>query len=126
MKILGVGGVFFKAHNVESYRKWWRDHMGAELTDWGTMEYASDGKGQTMMAPFKPDSDYFKGSDERFMINLRVDDVAGLIDKARAGGAKIIGEIEDTEFGIFGWFIDPEGIKIELWQEPSDSQTSQE
>jgi len=52
------------------------------------------------------------------MINLRCDDVKALIENARDGGAKICGEIEDTEFGIFGWFIDPEGIKIELWQEP--------
>ena len=116
--ILGVSGVFFKCKDAESYRTWWKDHMGAELTEWGTLEYTPDGKGRTMMAPFKSDSDYFDGTDERFMINLRVDDVATLIERARKGGAKIMGEIKDTEFGIFGWFIDPEGIKIELWQEP--------
>jgi len=117
-KILAVSGVFFKCSDAENYRKWWKDHMGADLTEWGTMEYLPDGKGRTMMCPFKPDSDYFKGSNERFMINLRVDNVAELIERARKGGAKIMGDIEDTEFGIFGWFIDPEGIKIELWQEP--------
>ena len=52
------------------------------------------------------------------MINLRVDNVRELIAKARKGGAEIVGDIDDTEFGIFGWFIDPEGIKIELWEEP--------
>ena len=31
--ILGVGGVFFKCKNVEAYRQWWKDHMGAELTE---------------------------------------------------------------------------------------------
>jgi len=91
-KILGVSGVFFKCKDPEGYRKWWREHMGAELTDWGTMEYLPDGKGRTMISPFKPDSDYFEGSEERFMINLRVDDVASLIEKARKGGAKIMGE----------------------------------
>ena len=116
--ILAVGGVFFKCKDVEGYRAWWAKYMGAELTDWGTFEYTPDGKGRTMMSPFKSDSDYFDGTDERFMINLRVDNVAALIERARKGGAKIMGEIEDTEFGIFGWFIDPEGIKIELWQEP--------
>lgn len=116
-KILAVSGVFIKCEDPEEYRKWWRKHMGAELTDWGTLEYLPDGKGRSMFAPFKADSDYFKGSDERFMVNLRVDNVAALIEKARKGGAKIIGDIEDTEYGIFGWFIDPEGIKIELWQE---------
>jgi predicted enzyme related to lactoylglutathione lyase len=117
-QILGVGGVFFKCRDVTAYRAWWAEHMGAALTDWGTMEYAPDGKGQTMMSPFADDSDYFGGSEARFMINLRVDDVASLIERARKGGAIITAEVETNEFGTFGWFIDPEGIKIELWQEP--------
>lgn len=128
-KILGLGGVFYRTQDTESYRAWWGEHMGVDITDWGTMEWGSFGgddapaaQGEvtrTMMSPFKADSDYFKGSDQPFMINLRVDDAAKLVEQARAGGATVIGEVEDTEFGIFGWFIDPEGIKIELWQPPS-------
>ncbi len=116
-KILGLGGVFFRCENVEDYRKWWADHMGVDVAQWGSMEWKADGKGRTMMSPFKFDSEYMAPSTEKFMINLRVDDVRGLIEKAKSGGATVIGEVEDTEYGIFGWFIDPEGIKIELWQE---------
>lgn len=115
-KILGLGGVFFRCQDVDAYRAWWAEHMGVKIEEWGAMQWDNDGKDFTMMSPFKGDSDYFASSSHRFMINLRVDDVAGLIEKARKGGANIIGEIEHTEFGIFGWFIDPEGIKIELWQ----------
>jgi len=118
-KILGLGGVFFKCRDVDAYRKWWAEHMEMDVTDWGTMEWDSDGKGKVMMSPFTGDSDYLDPSEKDFMINLRVDDVAALIEKARQGNAKIIGDVEDTEYGIFGWFIDPEGIKIELWQETS-------
>ena len=116
-KILGLGGVFYTCKDAAAYRKWWADHMNADITDWGTMEWNPDNKGRTMMSPFESDSTYLAPSSERFMINLRVDDVRSLIEKAKNGGAKIIGEVEDTEYGIFGWFIDPEGIKIELWQE---------
>jgi len=115
-KILGLGGVFFKCKDVDNYRAWWAEHMGVNIAEWGSMEWMADGQGRTMMSPFKGDSEYLQPSTERFMINLRVDDVRGLIEKARTGGAAIIGEIDDTEYGIFGWFIDPEGIKIELWQ----------
>ena len=118
-KILGLGGVFFTCKDVESYRKWWAEHMDVDVTDWGTMEWITDGKGRTMFSPFKSDSTYLEPSGERFMINLRCNDVRSLIEKARNGGAEIIGDIDDTEYGIFGWFIDPEGIKIELWQEPN-------
>lgn len=123
-RILGLGGVFIRCKDVDSYRAWWRDKMGVNLTDWGTMEWvyekeaASDSPSRTMLSPFEDSSDYFKPSHERVMFNLRTDDVRGMIEKAKAAGAQIAGEVEDTEFGIFGWFIDPAGYKIELWQEP--------
>jgi len=116
-QILGLGGVFFKCSDVEVYRKWWADHLGVDVKECGAFQWNSDGKSFAMMSPFKADSEYFEPSSEKFMINLRVDDVATLIEQARKGGATIVGEVEDTEYGIFGWFIDPEGIKIELWQE---------
>lgn len=116
-KVLGLGGVFFRCPNVESYRAWWAEHLGVDVAEWGSMEWEADGKGRTMMSPFANDSTYLEPSQEKFMINLRVDDVRALIEQAQAGGAQIVGEVEDTEYGIFGWFIDPTGIKIELWQE---------
>lgn len=116
-QVLGLGGVFFKCADVEAYRTWWAEHMGVKIEDWGSMQWASDGKAFTMVSPFKGDSDYLNPSEHKFMINLRVDNVRALIEKAKSGGASVVGEIEDTEYGIFGWFIDPEGIKIELWQD---------
>jgi len=116
-KVLGFGGVFYKVADKDAYLAWWRDHMGLVPTDWANFEWMPDGKGRAMMSPFANDSDYLAPSKAQFMINLRVDDVAALIDRAQLGGAEVIGEVENTEYGIFGWFIDPEGIKIELWQE---------
>ena len=116
-KVLGLGGVFFICENAESYRQWWADHMGIDVKSWGAFQWNSDGKSFTMMSPFGKDSEYLQPSTARFMINLRVDDVRTLLEQAKNGGATVIGEVEETEYGIFGWFIDPEGIKIELWQE---------
>ena len=116
-KILGLGGVFYKCTDVEAYRKWWAEAMGVKIEEWGAIQWSSDGEGFTMMSPFKGESDYLDPSTKGFMINLRVDDTRAMLKKAEAGGATVIGEVEESEFGIFGWFIDPEGIKIELWQE---------
>jgi predicted enzyme related to lactoylglutathione lyase len=116
-KVLGLGGVFYPCKDVEAYRDWWATHMGVKVEDWGSMQWASDGQAMTMMSPFKSDTDYLKPSTKDFMINLRVDDARAMREKARAGGATIIEKVEDSEFGVFCWFIDPEGIKIELWQE---------
>ena len=118
-KILGVGGVFVKCDDPDAYKDWWKTHMGVVPSEWGGIEWQSDGKAFTLLSTFKTDTDYFEPSDASFMINLRVDDVPGMIEKARTGGAKIIGEISDEGYGVFGWFIDPIGIKIELWQDTS-------
>lgn len=122
-KVLGVSGIFLKCRDVEAYRQWWTDHMGLDITDWGTFEWERKQGSRSMFSPFSGDSTYFAPSKERVMINLQVEDVPTLIEQARSGGAEIIGAIEPTEYGTFGWFIDPEGYKIELWEAPSASPT---
>lgn len=117
-KILGVGGVFLRCKNVESYRSWWKDVMGVDITDWGTFEWERKSGARSMLSPFEENTTYFEPSSQRVMINLEVEDVPALIERAKSGGAEIIGKIEPTEYGIFGWFIDPEGYKIELWEAP--------
>jgi len=123
-KVLGFGGVFFKVSDPKAYCDWYANVLGVDITDWGTMEWESDGQGRTMFSPFSKDTTYLEPSQASFMVNLRVDDVATLIERVRSSGADFIGNVEDTEFGIFGWFIDPEGIKIELWQEPPTAESA--
>lgn len=93
--------------------------MGVVPSEWGSIEWKNDGQAMTLLSSFKADTDYFAPSEAAFMINLRVDDVPGMLEKARKGGAKIIGEVSDEGYGVFGWFIDPIGIKIELWEDKS-------
>ena len=110
-RILGIGGIFIKCPDPQAYQNWWSEHMGVDVPQWGAMEWPNDGKAMTLLSTFTDDSDYFNPSKAQFIINLRVDDVAGMLEKARAGGAKIIGDISDEGYGIFGWFLDPLGIK---------------
>lgn len=121
-KVLGVGGIFLRCLDVEAYRNWWAQIMGLDITDWGTFEWERTDSSRSMFSPFADDSTYFEPSTERIMINLQVEGVPELIDKARRGGANICGEIETSEYGTFGWFIDPEGYKIELWEAPPASR----
>lgn len=54
------------------------------------------------------------------MQNFRVHDLEGLLKKLAKEGVTIIGEMETYDYGKFGWILDLEGNKIELW-EPIDS-----
>ncbi len=60
----------------------------------------------------------FEDSKE-YMFNLIVDDLRGALRQVKEGGAEIIDEIQEYEFGKFGWFMDPDGNKVELWELPA-------
>jgi predicted enzyme related to lactoylglutathione lyase len=68
---------------------------------------------------FKKDSDHFPVT-QPTMLNLQVDDLAGVLEKLRAAGADVDPKVEDSEYGKFGWFKDPEGNRVELFQPPAD------
>ena len=38
------------------------------------------------------------------------------LKQVKEGGAEVIGDIEKMEYGSFGWFMDPDGNKVELWE----------
>ena len=36
----------------------------------------------------------------------------------RDEGCNVLEKTDDSEYGEFGWVMDPEGNKVELWQPP--------
>ena len=120
-KVLGVGGIFFKSENPEQLGNWYQQWLGVNIDEsfGGSVFMAKDmhERGYTIWAPFKKDTEYFQPSNSAFMINLVVDDLEEALKQVAEGGAELCGEpIEEEGFGKFGWFLDPEGNKVELWQ----------
>ena len=60
----------------------------------------------------------FAPSASTFMINYRVKDLAALLQELREESCNVLEKTDDSEFGKFGWVMDPEGNKVELWQPP--------
>ena len=52
-------------------------------------------------------------------MNYRVDDLLGLVAALKAEGCNVLDKVDDSEYGKFGWVIDPEGNKVELWEPPA-------
>lgn len=121
-KVVGVGGVFFKANDTKKLQQWYQDVLGIEMGEYGATFMAKDfpDAGYTAFSLFKRDSNYFdipnKPEQQTFMVNFMVDDLFGLLIKVERAGGSIIGKPEEYEYGKFGWIADPEGNKIELWQ----------
>jgi len=54
------------------------------------------------------------------MFNYRVENLHELLKVLKEEGVTIVGEVQEYEYGKFGWILDNDGNKIELW-EPVDS-----
>ena len=116
-KVTGLGGIFYKVADTDATKAWYQDKLGVG-GEWGAMFpfKADSADGFTLLSPFKQDSDYFGPSELPFMINLRVDDLDAMIAELGAKGIAILGR-QDEDYGRFAWILDPDGVKVELWQQ---------
>lgn len=115
-RVTGIGGVFFKTANPEATRNWYKKHLGIESTQYGAVFKWEEKDGCTAWNPFPADTQYFNPSTQPFMINYRVADLEALIAVLKEEGVAIVGEIESYSYGKFGWILDLDGNKIELWE----------
>jgi catechol 2,3-dioxygenase-like lactoylglutathione lyase family enzyme len=115
-RVLGIGGVFFKAADPAALRAWYTRVLGFDVTDWGGALFGPLDRGHTVWSPFADDTTYFQPSAHRFMINLMVDDLDGVLARVTQEGVPILDRQVMGGMGRFAWIMDPEGIKIELWE----------
>lgn len=120
--VTGIGGVFFKARDPKALGDWYREHLGLDVQSWGgaALRWGTpdNPSGTTAWSLFSADTTHFEPSAAAFMINYRVDNLSELLQSLRAKGCNVVDRTEKSEHGEFGWVIDPEGNKIELWQPP--------
>ncbi len=118
-KALGVGGVFFKSEDPEKLGRWYQKWLGVPVEHPYGASFKPESLppgGMTVWAPFSGSTSYFEPSTRDYMFNLIVDNVEEALSQVAEGGAEIVGEIQDEDYGRFGWFVDPEGNKVELWE----------
>ncbi|HEY0429399.1 MAG TPA: VOC family protein [Pyrinomonadaceae bacterium] len=122
-KVTGIGGIFFFSDNLEETRDWYAKNLGLEINEWGSssFEFRNVNKPEEINSlqwcPFKKGSEYFAPSKKEFMINYRVQNIEGLVNKLKENGVTIVDEIATFEYGKFVHIMDAEGNKIELWEQ---------
>ena len=116
-RVLGIGGLFFRARDPKALSKWYADHLGVSEVpaDYADTAWRQSG-GTTVFAPFQQETEYFGDPDKQWMINFRVRDLDAMA--AQLGGAGIKLEIEKEVYpnGRFARLSDPEGNPIQLWE----------
>jgi predicted enzyme related to lactoylglutathione lyase len=108
-RVTGIGGIFFKSKDPQASAEWYKNHLGLDIKDWGGTEFSwsKDNSLMTGTTVWSP-----------FMINYRVHDLHALLTILREEGCAVEDKVEESEFGKFGWVIDIDGNKVELWQPP--------
>jgi len=119
-RVTGIGGVFFNAKDPAALREWYRRHLGLEILEWGgAVFHGPEAAGATVWNVFEADTGYFDPSPAPFMINYRVADLDHVLAALRVEGCAVDERTEVSELGKFGWVMDPEGHRVELWEPPA-------
>lgn len=123
-RVTGIGGIFFQAKDAPALQAWYQRHLGIDVQAWGGTAFSwtgADGQpsgGTTVWSIGAADGEGFGPARAPFMLNYRVEDLHGLLAVLKAEGCQVLDKTDDSEYGKFGWVIDPEGNKVELWQPP--------
>lgn len=112
-KVLGIGGLFFRAEDPDALAKWYSETLGADFSAGAWSQEA----GPTVFAPFSRDTGYFGRPEQQWMVNFRVEGLDALVRRLEAAGIAVERREEwDSEVGRFARIHDPEGNPIELWE----------
>lgn len=118
-RVVGIGGVFFKAKDPVALRAWYQRHLGIDVQDWGGAAFPWNKPDGVTIWSISPDtSEYFAPSQAGFMLNYVVEDLKSVLEALRSEGCEVDKKVDESEFGKFGWVMDPEGNRIELWEPP--------
>jgi glyoxylase I family protein len=116
-KVVGIGGLFFRAHDPKALGRWYFEHLGIDLTPSkeGDRVWEQEA-GPTSFTPFPETTKYFGDASKMWMVNFRVHDLDKMVAQLRAAGIEVKDPESYPNIGRFARLHDPEGNPIELWQ----------
>jgi predicted enzyme related to lactoylglutathione lyase len=112
-RVTGVGGLFFRAREPKALLDWYAEHLGVPVQDDGYVVFPESRN--TVWSPFADDTDYWP-AEKQAMVNFTVSDLDAMLAQLREAGVEVDDRVEELEFGRFGWAVDPEGNRFELWE----------
>lgn len=116
-KVAGIGGVFIRAKDPKALALWYQQHLGVPLyPDSACGSFSAQKTDETIWSAFASDSDYLGALNQQIMLNYRVKDLDAMLTQLKAANIWVDDKIEDGDYGKFGWAMDPEGNRFELWQ----------
>jgi predicted enzyme related to lactoylglutathione lyase len=115
-RVTGIGGVFFRSPGPDALRAWYAEQLGLDVEEWGGTVFRSTGDETLTWSVFPAETEYFGRSGQQAMVNYRVRDLDAMLAQLRAAGVEVLDRVEELEYGRFGWAVDPDGNRFELYE----------
>ena len=116
--VTGIGGFFFRSPDPDGLNRWYGEHLGVVMLDSRT--YADPGwfqdRGECVFSAVDLDSKLPGPLEKSWMINFRVDDLDGMVQKLRAAGIAVELHADSYPNWRFAELEDPDGNRIQLWE----------
>jgi len=125
--VQGIGGVFIDSQDATRLAAWYQNVLGI------TMEAHPDGTGfyrvfatrdaesailhENPVFAIHQAKEQLAEQGRGFMLNLRVDDLYMFLEQLRTQGVAVEEQILEWERGKHAWISDPDGNRIELYEE---------
>ena len=119
-RVVGIGGIFLRSADPDALRAWYEAHLGIAISEWGGNVFVAEAGDATVWSIFPGESEYWPRG-QQAMVNYRVRDLDAILAQLRAAGVEVDERVEEQEFGRFGWAVDPDGNRFELWQPATPS-----
>jgi predicted enzyme related to lactoylglutathione lyase len=113
--VVGIGGIFLRSADPVALRAWYETHLGISISEWGGNVFVAEAGDATVWSIFSAESEYWPGG-QQTMVNYRVRDLDAMLAQLRGAGVEVDERIEEQEFGRFGWAVDIDGNRFELWE----------
>jgi predicted enzyme related to lactoylglutathione lyase len=116
-KVLGIGGLFFRAENPAALAAWYKKHLGIDRvpTSYDVEPWIQEA-GPTVFSPFPAASEQMGNPGKQWVINFRVADIDAFVAQLRADGITVQLDPQTYPNGRFASLDDPEGHPIQLWE----------
>ena len=99
----GIGGVFLRSRDPKALYAWYEKHLGLPMAH-GSFSFPAENERAVIAFAFFSEKDAYFPPSQPVMLNFQVDP-----------------KRDSADYGKFGWFTDPEGNRVELWQ-PADEK----
>ncbi|UJA20858.1 VOC family protein [Thermoleophilia bacterium SCSIO 60948] len=116
-RVTGIGGLFVGSPDPQALNRWYGEHFGIVMLESRTYDDPGwfQDRGETVFSAVDEEGGMLDQG-RRWSLNLRVDDLDGMVAQLRSAGIAVEPHAEEYPNGRFAELRDPDGNQVQLWE----------